>query len=229
MLLLKRQRQNRQPRSSTAKPPTAIPTTTDVVSPDPEEEGVGGEAEAGVALPGAGSAAAFGDTGAGGVPGGAGESVEGGAGAVGGAPVGVEGVGEEELDGADGGGGGAAVGEAVPLGGAPGGEVAGGGGVDIAAGPARASSLHALVSYSYGARRASGALLAFLVAGGDGWGGELGGLRLRLRLRLLAGSDGKECDPCRAGPREEKGIVGVGALARLHLLPASVWMGRRRE
>lgn len=142
MLLLKRQRQNRQPRSSTAKPPTAIPTTTDVVSPDPEEEGVGGEAEAGVALPGAGSAAAFGDTGAGGVPGGAGESVEGGAGAVGGAPVGVAGVGEEELDGA-GGGGGAAVGEAVPLGGAPGGEVAGGGGgdVDIAAGPARASSL----------------------------------------------------------------------------------------
>lgn len=138
MLLLKRQRQNRQPRSSTAKPPTAIPTTTDVVSPDPEEEGVGGEAEAGVALPGAGSAAAFGDTGAGGVPGGAGESVEGGAGAVGGAPVGVAGVGEEELDGA---GGGAAVGEAVPLDGAPGGEVAGGGDVDIAAGPARASSL----------------------------------------------------------------------------------------
>lgn len=52
-----------------------------------------------------------------------------------------------------------------------------------------------------------------------------------LRLRLLARSDGKECDPCRPGPREEKGIVGVGALARLHLLPvpASVWLGRRRE
>lgn len=197
-----------------------------MVSPDPEEEGVGGEAEAGVALPGAGSAAAFGDTGAGGVPGGAGESVEGGAGAVGGAPVGVAGVGEEELDGADGGGGGAAVGEAVPLGGAPGGEVAGGGGVDIAAGPARASSLHALVSYSYGARRASGALLAFLVAGGDGWGGELGGLR----LRLLARSDGKECDPCRPGAaRGEGDCWRLGALARLHLLPASVWLGRRRE
>lgn len=84
----------------------------------------------------------------------------------------------------------------------------------------------ALVSYSYGARRASGALLAFLVAGGDGWGGELGGLR----LRLLARSDGKECDPCRPGAaRGEGDCWRLGALARLHLLPASVWLGRRRE
>ena len=122
------QTQSRLPSSSTASPPTAMPTTTGVERLELDGGGAA-VAGAGVALPlGVGKVGAAGGKGAGGVPGagGAGDGVEGVAGG------GAEGVdGEDEL--LDGAGGGAA---AVPLGG---GEVAGGGDDDddiAAAGPA---------------------------------------------------------------------------------------------
>lgn len=198
-----------------------------MVSPDPEEDGGGEpEAEACVALPGAGNVAAVGGAGTGGVPGGAGESVEGGAGAVGGAPVGVAGVGvgvdggaraggvgevgeEEELDG---GGGGAAVGgEAVPL--------AGGGDDDgeddIAAGPARAvarACFLAAHSYEYDAdaRRASGAAAFWWLAGGAWCGGGRGIGRPAAPARI--GREGM-----RPGPgRRERGREGRELQERSH-------------
>jgi hypothetical protein len=140
-LFLNRQTQSRVPSSSTARPPTAIPTTTGVESP--EELDCGGEVEeavagGGVALVpplGVGVAGAVGveeeDPGTG-VPGGAGDGVAGGVVEGVAEGVGVDGVGgaggeeEEVLDGggaAAGGAGGGGV-AAVPL---AGGEVDGGG------------------------------------------------------------------------------------------------------
>ena len=118
------QTQSRLPSSSTARPPTAMPTTTGVERLELDGGGAA-VAGAGVALPlGVGKAGAAGGKGAGGVPGagGAGDGVEGvaGGGAEGVAGVGVGVDGEDEL--LDGAGGGAA---AVPLGGA---EADGGGG-----------------------------------------------------------------------------------------------------
>lgn len=211
-MFLNRQTQSRVPSISTARPPTAIPTTTGVESP--EELDCGGEVEeavagAGVALVpplGVGVAGAVGveeeDPGTG-VPGGAGDGVAGGVVEGVAEGVGVDGVGgaggeeEEVLDGggaAAGGAGGGGV-AAVPL---AGGEVDGGGDDDdIAAAchwracvlPFSCSALVAVVECRVGA-----ACSAFLGGGGGNWEGELGTGTGGLRRRA-ASRDGMRCDP----------------------------------